>query len=89
MEDVVLPLGNGVGHAVDGDQNDLSNGKNDSGVSFGGAECGSRAPGATEFVGNEKVKTFVEEVSSNFIIYYSYIILERTSGIPKSNPSME
>ena len=63
QEDVVLPVGNGEAPGVDGDQNESSNGKNDSGVSFGGAECGSRAPGATEPVGNENVKTVLEEVS--------------------------
>ena len=62
-EDIVLPVGGGDCNGTDGDHNVSSNGKNDSGVSFGiVGEDGSRSRGIIGQA-NENVKTFVEEVS--------------------------
>ena len=66
-EDVVLPVGAGECNGTDGDQTVNSNGKDDSGVSFGiVGENGSRSRGA--FGQANEVKTFVEEVRYIFNI---------------------
>lgn len=62
-DEEVNPVGAGDYNGTDGNQTVTSNGKDDSGVSFGiVGENGSRSGGAIGRA-NENIKTFVEEVS--------------------------